>query len=1196
MLLTLMCGLGGLAAPAAAQSAQAAPTGVTVTPGNKQLTVGWTLPADAGGLTDATTLSGIYIMYNLGSSLDLLVASEVVLGAGVNGVFPTSHVITGLTNGQVYAVSVSVRYADNSESVAGTVTGTPAAQAPDAPAPTLTPDDQEIEVSWDAPADNGAAISDYGVRYKLSSAIAWTGHSHSGTGTSATIDGLTNGQSYEVQVQARNSVDWGAWSATASTTPGPRPDAPSLEGTLGSGDKFITLGWANPSDSSITGYQYRRKQGTSGAWSVWTGIPGSGASTVRYDFPAPVNFVTYYFQIRAVNLIGPGPVSGQLSAWAVSQLPAPAVTAVAGNEKVELDWTMPSGIIWGQFVIAYEYQMKQGVSGAWGVWTESSRGVSLSTTHTVTGLTNGVTYYFKVRAMGVADLGLASVEVSVTAGATAPSKPAIPTLTPGNRQLTVTWVEPADNGDAITDYDVQYWAGNSGQWTDANYTGTGTSTTIPSLTNGQSYQVQVRARNSVGWGGWSDSASDTPAAQAPDAPAPTLTPDDQEIEVTWDAPADNGDAITGYEVRYRPVTNPASAWTGHSHSGAGTSATIDGLTNGQSYQVQVRALNSVDWSGWSPSASATPGVRPAKPGGFAIYGAGDGSVTLGWTNPGDSSITGYQYQKKSTGDWGLWTNIPGSGAGTTRFTVTGLTNFVEYSLRVRAVNGIGPGPATAGFPGQPQGTLPAPVGLTAAPGHQKVELRWTMPSGVWVESIAYYDYQMKEASASVWGAWTESSNFQDGLSTTHAVTGLTNGATYEFKVRARGILAGLESSKASATPAVQAPSKPGVPALTLGDAQLEVSWDAPDANGAQITDYDVQYKLSSAGPNSWTEWNDSDTSTIIGATITGLSNGLSYDVQVRATNSAGNSLWSDSASGAPVAAAAAPAAPAALTLTPGDGQIQVFWNAPSDNGGAAITEYQVRVLLLDPNDERFDANADFPADSSARPATLITSTTIGVLLTNLANGVHHIVDVRARNSAGYGPWSDSAITTPVAAPAAPANFAAAAGDSEVTLTWDDPNWDDPNNAIITKWQYRQKAGAGSYGAWTDIRFSAHTVTGLANGTRYTFKLRAVNLSGPGAESDEASATPVAIPAAPANFAAAAGSGEVTLTWDNPNNPTITRWQYQQKEGSGNYGDWTAHPAQRRLDQFVHGHQSGQRHTLHVQVAGGECERQWRRIR
>ena len=87
------------------------------------------------------------------------------------------------------------------------------------------------------------------------------------------------------------------------------------------------------------------------------------------------------------------------------------------------------------------------------------------------------------------------------------------------------------------------------------------------------------------------------------------------------------------------------------------------------------------------------------------------------------------------------------------------------------------------------------------------------------------------------------------------------------------------------------------------------------------------------------------------------------------------------------------------------------------------------------------------------------------------------------------------------------------------------------------------------------------ITGLTNGSTYQVRVRAANSAGEGLWSDLASATPAAAaPAAPANFAATAGDGEVRLTWDNPNNPTITRWQYQQKEGSGNYGDWTGMPA------------------------------------
>ena len=78
MLMTLMC---GLAAPAAAQ--QLAPTGVTLTPGDGQLTVAWTMPAGADGTTDATTLTHFSIDYNAGSSVDLLAAQSV-------NVIPTS--------------------------------------------------------------------------------------------------------------------------------------------------------------------------------------------------------------------------------------------------------------------------------------------------------------------------------------------------------------------------------------------------------------------------------------------------------------------------------------------------------------------------------------------------------------------------------------------------------------------------------------------------------------------------------------------------------------------------------------------------------------------------------------------------------------------------------------------------------------------------------------------------------------------------------------------------------------------------------------------------------------------------------------------------------------------------------------------------------------------------------------------------
>ena len=117
---------------------------------------------------------------------------------------------------------------------------------------------------------------------------------------------------------------------------------------------------------------------------------------------------------------------------------------------------------------------------------------------------------------------------------------------------------------------------------------------------------------------WSESATGTPkapAAQKPDAPsALTVNAGDGELEVSWTAPSDNVALISGYDVWYRVTTNNILApWTKLDFKGTGTSTTIDGLTNGESYQVQVRASNSVTVSDWSDIAMGTPEPSISEP-------------------------------------------------------------------------------------------------------------------------------------------------------------------------------------------------------------------------------------------------------------------------------------------------------------------------------------------------------------------------------------------------------------------------------------------------------------------------------------------------------------------------------------------------------------------------------------------------------
>ena len=80
-----------------------------------------------------------------------------------------------------------------------------------------------------------------------------------------------------------------------------------------------------------------------------------------------------------------------------------------------------------------------------------------------------------------------------------PGTPGAPTVAAASTtSLIVTWAEPPQANPPITDYDVQYRIGDSGAFTDWPHAGTALTATIPSLTEGTTYQVQVLARNPVG--------------------------------------------------------------------------------------------------------------------------------------------------------------------------------------------------------------------------------------------------------------------------------------------------------------------------------------------------------------------------------------------------------------------------------------------------------------------------------------------------------------------------------------------------------------------------------------------------------------------------------------------------------------------------------------------------------------------------
>ncbi len=323
-------------------------------------------------------------------------------------------------------------------------------------------------------------------------------------------------------------------------------------------------------------------------------------------------------------------------------------------------------------------------------------------------------------------------------------------------------------------YDLQYRQGTSGNFTTGPQNVTGTSASIGSLTPNTSYEVQVRATNAEGDGDWSFSGTGTTGASVP--------------------PGGGGSPVTGYEYRHA-AGDGVPEDTPWQSAGLGLERTVAGLTNGQQYAFEVRAVNGAG-PGAAATTVATPLGVPSVPESL-VATAGDGEVFLEWTAPaddGDSPVTGYDY-RHAAGD-GVPEDTPWQSAGLSlERTVAGLTNGQPYVFEVRALNGAGLG-AAARAVATPLGMPSVPESLTATAGDGEVFLEWTAPADDGGSPVTGYEYRYAADDGVPDGTLWQDAGTE--LSTT--VTGLENETPYGFEVRALNSAGPGAAAMTTATP------------------------------------------------------------------------------------------------------------------------------------------------------------------------------------------------------------------------------------------------------------------------------------------------------------------------------------------------------------------------------------------------------------
>jgi Domain of unknown function (DUF4082)/Fibronectin type III domain/Bacterial Ig domain len=690
--------------------------------------------------------------------------------------------------------------------------------------------------------------------------------------------------------------------------------------------------------------------------------------------------------------------------------------------------------------------------------------------------------------------------------------------TAGAGSARVSWVAPTSGG-VVTTYTVTPYVGSTAQ-TPTAVSGSTLSTKISGLTPGTTYTFKVQASNPNGSGPVSAASNQvTPQTfVTPEAPSNvSASPATAQALVSWTAPIEEGGTpLTGYTVT--PYIGSA-AQPSTNVSASTTSTKITGLSNGTTYTFKVTASNAV---GASESSQASSAVTPqdtifdfATP---SMIDSGDGnSVELGvkFTAEKGGSITGVRFYKAAantgTHIGSLWSST-GTLLASATFTNETASGWQQVTFS-KAVSITAGTTYVAGY-FAPNGHYSATPAAFASAGTSNPPLK-ALANSTSADGVYMY------GSASAF----PSNSF--------------NSTNYYVDVTF------------APTPPSGPPTSPTGVSAAVASGQASVSWTTPaEEGGGPITKYTVTPYIGSTAQTPV-----SVTAPANSATVTGLTNGTAYTFKVSATNSVGTSAASAaSAAATPEDTIFELGAPAIVDSgDPSSVEVGVKFTAQEKGVVTGVRFYKAtantgtHIGSLWSSTGTLLASATFTNESAsgwqqvtfASPVTIKAGTTY--VASYLAPNGHYSATSAAFSPIGVsnpplqalanetsvnGVYSYSTTSTfpsssfnatnyyvdvlyapsAASAPEAPESVTASPATGQALVGWTAPNSD---GSPITGYTITPYIGAS---AQTPVGVGASAqsavITGLTNGTNYTFKVAAVNALGTGPQSEASS---VAIP-------------------------------------------------------------------------------------
>ena len=628
---------------------------------------------------------------------------------------------------------------------------------PDPPTVTATSGTTDsLDVSWNAPTNTGPDIDNYDLRYHLQGDVGnWTNGPQNVTGTSASIASLDPGTEYAVQVRATSDEGNSDWSTGGRGTTRGAVTVRFEQGTYSvaeGGSVTVTVRLSADPERTVTIPILPTNQGgaTNSDYSInATSVAiGSGNMEVTFGVTATQDSIDDDGESVDISF-------GTLPAGVTAGSPAVTTVSITDNDTAGVTVSPTTLTVTEEnatgdtYTVVLDSQptanVTIGISGQSGtdVTTASTpmtfTTVNWETAQTVTVTAGGdadlvddlVTLTHAATSSDGSYSGITIDSVAVTVEDNDTAQVTGLMVEPGNAQLVVQWTE-VDNA---TGYQVQWKSGgqsynNSGRQATIG-SGSTTSHTITSLTNGTEYTVRVRAtRTGANNGPYSAEVMETP--EMPTAPGVTVST----MVLTVTEENTTGETYT-VVLDTEPTASVVVTVTGHASTDVNLTPSSGVLTfttgNWETARdVTVKAGNDVDTTNDTVTLTHAATGSDTDYSGITIADVvvtvedndtaqvtgvmiepGNAQLVVQWTEVGNA--TGYQVQWKSGGQ-----SYNNSGrqatitSGTTiSHTIPSLTNGTEYTVRVRATRtGANDGPYSAEEMETPE--VPTAAGVTVS--------------------------------------------------------------------------------------------------------------------------------------------------------------------------------------------------------------------------------------------------------------------------------------------------------------------------------------------------------------------------------------------------------------------------------------------------------------------------------------------------